>query len=104
MADISYNTVANGEYTPQVGDRYEISPGNWGTMPPPTVGLQNKLAKMTDEGASDLELAREIVKDAKNFGEEDVIFGMAQAVVKDFFTLTARIVEKLMQGLPQSDQ
>ena len=105
MADISYNTVVNGDYTPQVGDRYEISPGNWGTMPAPTLGLQDKLQKMSEEEATDLKMVRAILTGLNGFDDDDAIFGMAQAAVLDFFSLLNMIAKRLTDGLaPLSQQ
>ena len=104
MADIDYNAAMNGDYTPKVGDRYEISPGNWGTMPAPTLGLQNRLQAMAEEEATDIKMARAILVGTKGFDDDDAIFGMAQAVVLDFFTLVQKIANRLTSGFGPLDQ
>ena len=103
MADINYNVASGGDYTPQVGDRYEISPGNWGIMPAPTLGLQNRLAAMAEEEASDIKMARAILVGTQGFDDDDAIFGMAQAVVLDFFTLVQKIADRLTSGFGLSN-
>jgi hypothetical protein len=96
MADITYNTVIGGDYEVKVGNRYEVAEGKFGTMPAPTVGLQKRVQEVAErDGVTDMDIARAILKDLPDFSEDNAIFGMPQAVVKDFFTLVSKIVSKL---------
>lgn len=119
MAKIDLNAVLDGHDSPRVGDKYEVAPGKWGTMPPPTGKVRDMYWEMMQEDAEvldahdpesneepelphgDLGITRALLKDLPSFDDDDAIEGMAAKVVADFFTMSVRTKEKLLPGSPQ---
>ncbi len=105
---ITLTTLLEGvEYVAAPGNEYEVAPGVWGTMRPPTATLVDEVHAKTGDGeASDLVLCRMVLSGLKPFDEGDVIMGMPAFVVRDFFTLvekTAVRLTSLFQLAPQSE-
>ena len=104
MAKIDINTVINGEYEVAVGNEYEVAPGKWGCLLPPTAELQERVFKMAEEdGVTDLKVCRMVLAGLPDFSEDKAITGMATKVVQDFFTLVLKIVERLNQDSALSE-
>jgi hypothetical protein len=99
MARIDINTVINGEYEVAVGNEYEVAPGKWGRLLPPTVELQERVIKMVeDDDTTDLKVCKEVLAGLPDFSDDKAITGMPAQVVRDFFTLVLKIVQKLSQN------
>lgn len=103
---VDLNTILSDEDRQvMVGDEYEMSVGNWGTMKAPTVALQQSVIDASEkEGVTDLKVARMVLDGLKPFDDDDQIAGMASAVVRDFFSIVIRIGERLKELSEQSGQ
>ena len=107
MAKIDLNAVLDGHDNPRVGDEYEIAPGKWGKMKPPTQGLQDKAIEYLSRDAEeqdDLELARMVLSGDLDFAKENAIPGVVAKAVQDFFTLLLRTVKVLNPESAESSQ
>lgn len=97
---ITANLLAEGyEYSPRVGQQYELAPGAICTLKPPTKGLQEAAqAKGEEEGVTDFDLARLVLEGAEEVAPEDQIYGMAAKAVQDFFTVVLLITGALTRS------
>ena len=102
MAKITQNVVLKGEYPVEIGNEYEITAGNFGTLKAPTVSLQKKVFdKFNEDKVASLDLAKMVLTDLKEVNEDDVLVGMPERVLVDFFTLLRKMTERLTQGSNQ---
>jgi hypothetical protein len=103
MARIDLNALLDGCNEPRVGDEYEVAPGKWGKLKSPTIELQEKVFALVEAGSADgnedrlldIEMARLVLDGLPDFDPKNAVSGMASKVTQDFFTLLAKIVERL---------
>lgn len=100
---ITLATLLEGvEYTPVPGIEYEIAEGVWGVMRPPTADLVAKVeAVIAEDGYSDIQGAKIVLKGLKPVAEGALIPGMASLVMRDFFTMYEMIATRLNALLAQ---
>lgn len=104
MARIDINKVVREEeYTPQVGDEYEIGKGIVGKLNYPTAGLQKEVEERAGEG--DLALCRLILSGLPDeIDEAQMSEQMPSVVVADFFTFALKIRSGLQRRLSQYEK
>lgn len=116
MADVTLNTVLDGGHEPRVGDRYEITPGKWFVLVNPTQRVQKAffeaMGKVEEaradveagkeyKGPSDVDVLKTFLEGDFNFSEENILMGVAQKAIMDFFILLSQINKRLDEGFPR---
>jgi len=105
---IDFNFILDNQdgYEPRVGAEYEIAPGKWVKMKPPTKAVQDRFEAWAedDEDHGDRAYLTEAFE-GEVPPEDELITGVAAIAVFDFFTLLAKIngvVSNSVQRLIQS--
>ena len=95
--------LTDEEYTPQVGAEYEVAPGKWGKLLPPTIERQEAVfAKTKEDDAEDFVIMKMVLSGVDDVEKENTIFGMPTRAVQDFFTLLEKMSKRLMNRYKES--
>ena len=104
---IDLNFLLSGEdYIPQVGCAYEIAPGVWGTLNPPTVDLRAEVFALAEsEEPSDLVIMQKVLSGLpEDLDAGLLIDGLPAKVAQDFFSLILLAMQRLATSSAGSEQ
>ena len=101
---IDFNFILDNQdgYEPRVGAEYEIAPGKWVKMLPPTKAIQDVFADWADdeEDRNDFDYIK-VAFSGDMPDEDELIMGVVAIAVFDFFTLLSKISDVVMNYVEQ---